>query len=163
MLSVARPAVSRPGFTFVELVLVVMVLGIMAGVAVPRYQTALDGVALETTAKRLATNLRYARQEAINQAQTLGIEFLPLAGAYSALTIGGVDISDPDHPGTPLNVLVNQATSRVALQSASFNGAEQITFDFRGDPSASGEVVLTTGARTATVQVSASGEVTVTP
>lgn len=163
VLLLVPPAPTRRGFTFVELLLVVMVLGIMAGVAVPRFQAALNGVALEAASKRLVANLRYARQEAITGGQQLGIEFVPASALYRSLTVDGFTIDDPDHPGTPLEVGFDTPASRVAIASADFGGTEQVMFDFRGDPSAAGNAILTNGDSTVTIDVNAVGEVSITP
>lgn len=152
----------RGGFTLIEVVLVVMVLGVMAGVAVPRYQAALDGMELECAAKRLASDLRLARQTAIQTATTRGLEFSPADDFYQTLTTGGGPIDDPDHPGSPLEVRFDHAGSRVLIDSTEFTD-DEIRFDFRGDPTEEGGLVLSTRRSSVTVAVSGAGAVSITP
>lgn len=148
----------RVGFTLIEVVLVVMV----AGVAVPRYQAALDGMELECAAKRLASDLRFARQTAIETATTRGFEFLPSTEVYQTLTTGGGPIDDPDHPGTPLEVRFDYAGSRVSIVSTDFTD-DTVSFGFRGDPSESGTITLSNRRSSRLVTVNGTGEVSITP
>lgn len=152
----------RSGFTLVELLLVVMVLGVVAGVAAPKYRAAMDGIALETAAKRLAADLRYARQEAMRRAVEIGLDFDAAAETYRSTTIGGATLPDLDHPSQTLAVDLWDYNGRVALASTSF-ASDRVTFDFRGDPSGAGSVELTNGSDTALVSVTLAGEVYLGP
>lgn len=139
-----------------------MVLGLMAGVAVPKYQAALDGMELECAAKRLAADLRYAREQACTASTTLGIEFLPLVEVYQAISIGGFQIDDPEHAGQPLRVSLTSGGNRVLIVATTFPG-DRAVFDFRGHSASSGSVQLTNGRSNASVHVNSAGEVYLTP
>jgi prepilin-type N-terminal cleavage/methylation domain-containing protein len=61
----------RAAFTLVELVLVVVILGVMAVVALPRFgHDALDRLATTTIAREIASDMRLARSLAISNAAT---------------------------------------------------------------------------------------------
>ncbi|QDT69053.1 hypothetical protein MalM25_19790 [Planctomycetes bacterium MalM25] len=140
--------------------LVVMLLGLMAGVAAPRYQAAGDDAALRTAAKRLVADLCHARQQARTRAEEVGLEFLPASRLYQSLQTGYGVIADADHPGGRLIVNLD---SRVTISAVDFGGAESIAFNFRGDPVSPGGVSLTDGRRTIRVMVNPLGEVVVSP
>lgn len=53
------------GFTLVELLVVLVVVGLIAALATPRFHRAMPGLRLETTSGELAAALRHSRAEAI--------------------------------------------------------------------------------------------------
>ncbi len=59
------------GFTLFELLVVLAIVSLVAGFAVPRFWTAIPGVELRQTARSVASTLRSARSQAIfkNRAQ----------------------------------------------------------------------------------------------
>lgn len=63
--------VSGAGFTFVELVFVTLILGILLVAAIPRLQRGWERLQVERAAFQLAQTLRTARTLAINQGQPI--------------------------------------------------------------------------------------------
>lgn len=56
---------SKSGFTLIEIILVIVVLGILMAVAIPRFN--FNNKLAYTTAKKLADDLRFTRSLAINK------------------------------------------------------------------------------------------------
>ena len=54
----------RRGFTLLELVLVVAILGVVAAIAAPRYGNAIQNYRANAAAQRLRADLEYARARA---------------------------------------------------------------------------------------------------
>ena len=154
------PLFSRPraGFTFVELVLVIMLFGVLAGVAAPRYQEAIAAVNLGAAAKRVAADLRRARSVATTTATPVTVTFDPATASYAS-----AGLPSPDRPDATLQASLAKRGEGVAISAVDFGGAAEITFDFRGDPAAAGAVTLTRGSMTKTVSVTVAGGVEVTP
>ncbi|MEN0111595.1 MAG: GspH/FimT family pseudopilin [Planctomycetota bacterium] len=152
------PTTGRPGFTLVELVIVVMLLGVLAGVAAPKYTAALAAVNLEAATKRLAADVRRARAHAIDSAQQVEIVFEPVAEAYHC-----GQISDPSRPDQTLSVALVERFGGVRIAGADFGGGETLTFDWRGQPNAAGEVKLAAGGASGIVVIGPLGDVEVTP
>lgn len=157
-----RPALHRrAGFTLIELVTVTLLLGILAGVAAPRYQEALAATRLDSAARRLAADLRYARTLSLSQAAEHGLVFDVGLGFYQSLDIAGRTVPSADHADEALLRNLTGDLAGVSIASADFGGVAELRFDFRGDPSSSGQVVLTNGASARTVTVNELGEVSI--
>jgi type IV fimbrial biogenesis protein FimT len=62
---------SHKGFTLMELMITVVVLGILAAIALPSFQSILEGRRLVGAADDLYSNLQFARSEAIKRNETI--------------------------------------------------------------------------------------------
>ncbi len=66
---------TQKGFTLVELILVVTIMGILVGAITPNLRFALEGRSLNSTAHSLAGTIRYARSVAIQRGVTTKLIF----------------------------------------------------------------------------------------
>jgi type IV fimbrial biogenesis protein FimT len=148
----------RHAFTLVELLIVVMILGVLAGVAAPAYTTALAGTALDTLARTMAADLRRARTQAIATSSPVTVEFLTSPPSYRS-----AQLDQMDRPGTRLNVRLASSGFSPGMPSADFDGSTSVTFDHYGDPSSEGSVLLTLRTFSRTVTVDGAGNVGVSP
>ncbi len=63
------------GFTLIELMIVLVIMGFMLAMVGPRVAKSLGGLSLKTTAKKVAGALRYARSKAVNTSRTYNVIF----------------------------------------------------------------------------------------
>jgi len=63
------------GFTLIELMIVIVIMGFILAFAGPRIAKSLGGLSLKTTAKKVAATLRYARSQAVNTGQIYNVIF----------------------------------------------------------------------------------------
>ena len=68
---------SRQGFSLIELMVVIAIVGIIAGIAAPPIFRYVDGNRLQTNADRMAADLQYARSLSISQGAILRFASTP--------------------------------------------------------------------------------------
>lgn len=138
----------RAGYSFLELAIVVLVLGILAGVAAPKYGEALDHYRVEAAARRIVADLKFGRERAISTAAEQRITFEAAADSY---TLDGMD--DINHATHEYSVNLAAQGYPVDL-TASFGGGSLFLWRHRGDAAQGGSVTVTSGAASRTVTVS---------
>src|SRR3990172_3205006 len=74
------------GFTLIELILVILILGIIAGVAVPAIRGVMDETVLDEAVQEVVSTLRYGRDLAIRNNTSRVIDFDPAQETCTLLT-----------------------------------------------------------------------------
>ena len=91
------------GFTFVEILIVTVILGILATIAIPALLNAIPSLRLKSSTRDIFSLLLMAKGEALNRSENITILFNPGGNNYSAFidngTGGGV-ANDQIHNGT---------------------------------------------------------------
>ncbi len=178
-----------PGFSLLELVIVILVLGIVAALGTPALLSSLDDVHLDAAASEVSTALQYAQLVAAGTGRatrvtidavgdTLSVEQMAHANLSVIMNpanteIDAVDVETgealgvADHPTvrmSPYQVsFSDERFGGVDVVSAAFGGGPTIDFSGAGAPSAAGTVVLALGGRQVTVAIDdLAGRVTVT-
>ena len=149
---------SRNGFSVLELIIVVLILGILAAIAVPAYSQSILRYRADFAARRLQSDLEYASTLARTTSTEICIKFLdngqPGGGYYWFETI-----EDPQRPGSLLTVLLKDEPYRVELSQS----PPEIWFDVYGRPLNSEVWVINFGTqheRTVSIDKN-TGEITV--
>ncbi len=143
-------------FSLVELVAVIVIMGLLAAVAVPRYAAAANRYHLSFATQRIAADLELARSRAIQSSTTTSIKFDPLTHTY---TLTG--FTTVDRAGNTRVVNMADDPYDVTLHSANFDGTFVAEFDGFGKPTSAGSVVLVRGGQRYQVSLAANGQVTV--
>ena len=147
------PSVARPGFTTIEMTIVVLVTGILVSVGAPRYFESLAHYQIEAAARLTAMDLRMARDHAVRTSSSQTVDFDATTESYALPTI-----PDPDNPSVTYSVQLSSRYS-VVVHSAAFGSVDLVQFDMYGKPTNSGSVVLRAGSRQRTIEVDAAGQV----
>ncbi|HHW55220.1 MAG: prepilin-type N-terminal cleavage/methylation domain-containing protein [bacterium] len=119
------------GYTFIELILVLMLLALLATITWPSLQASLDRFVLEETAWRIAREIRLVQQMAVVEGEWFQIQFLHNS---DRLRISGPSI-DP--------ILID-LPPQIDLQQTTFTNQE-VFFYPSGAPSMGGTVPLANG------------------
>ncbi len=146
------PPRHRPGFTFIEILVVVLILGIASAIILPQVSSR-DDLDAASAARTVMADLLYAQNRAIATQQCHYVVFNVTGQSYSLYSGSSQLSSGPTtlltHPisGNGYTMTFGQAganniSSDVTLGSVSFNGQNTIAFDELGVPYAynSGDV-----------------------
>lgn len=148
----ATPAGSRrASFALIELLLVVVVLAIIGGIAIPRFHNAMQRQRVESAALRLISDLDLARRQARTSNSAVSVFFDNLGPRYTL-----VGVQHLDRAGAPYLVDVGKAPYEVAMTYSAKNGGSVLVFDGYGQPSTELRVELRAGDATVAVVVDAS-------
>ena len=142
------PRARESGFTLLEVLVVVAVIGVLAAISAPAVQAGLDRYALISASQQVASTIRTARWQAVAKNKTLRLRFdYPDDSEYQV-----VDTSD-DAVGS-VQYLPGGIT---------FDSFEDLEFDPEGrliDPAAATSIVVTNDDdQDSTITVSTSGRV----
>ncbi|MHC5108631.1 MAG: pilus assembly FimT family protein [Planctomycetota bacterium] len=127
-------------FTLRELLVVLVITGTLAGIAVPRLATSLVTQRLAMAARRLAADIDYAR----NRAKLTGLDVImtfDVDDDWYALS----NTPDPDHPGQPYRVNIDRDPHLTDVLSADCRGDSQLVFNMFGKPDSGAVIVVHVG------------------
>jgi prepilin-type N-terminal cleavage/methylation domain-containing protein len=131
----------RRGFSLLETVLVVCILGTIAAIAMPRYVDSLNFYRADLAAKRIAADLAMARDHAWTTGARQVVTFDPNTHEYRLPGIRSLERSTAEYV-----VILSKAPYDAEIISADFQGQSNVTFDGYGLPDRSGQVVVKAGS-----------------
>ncbi len=136
------------GFSLIELIVVIAVLAIVAGVAVPRFMNQ-QGIRSEAAARQLAADLRFSQRLAATFGTPCGV--VVGEGGTSYTVFQGAGFAPAEDPLTREPFVVN-LSEKYSTVAAPVGAA--VTFDTRGRPSFSAGFggSFTIGGRTVAVE-----------
>lgn len=107
------------GFSLVELVVVVFVLGTIAAIAAPRFGYASSSYRLEAAIKKIENDLGYAVRSARAKSTTVELAFDPDTDRYTL-----VGVADPQNPKIDLTIDLRAMPYGVDLSDVRFSGTD---------------------------------------
>ncbi len=128
------------GFTFIELVIVILLIGILAAVFAPRLFRQADSFKVDAAAEQIANHIRLAQSRAIAQHEDHTVDFIPSENRYSVYNEEtGTVVENPLKRGTNLNIDFDddEQLKGVTIEDTTF-GEHYVTFNALGKPSDSG-------------------------
>lgn len=146
------------GFTLVEIVLVTLLLGILAGVATPKFAGSLRRVKAEAACRRIASDLLLARHNAIDRSSTQAVQFNVAGSSYTLPSVAHLDRANATY-----SVSLGAAPYQAELVSAVLGADAEVVFDQYGQPDSGGVVTVRVGTTTGTVTLNATSGLPTVP
>lgn len=146
----------RSGVSFLELVIIMLVLSIFAAAGASRYSQSVDRFRAQNAARRIEADLQLAASEAQRVSSPRIVQFDVAGNSYELLAV-----SDIDDAGQPYVVDLANSTYAATLASADFSGSAVASFDMYGRPTNAGTVVVQSASQSQTVTLNADGSTSI--
>lgn len=130
----------RVGFSLLELMLVLVIVGTLAGVAAPRYANSISRYRADMAAQRVAADLHLARRHALISGADETVTFTTASEQYQIVGLQSMDRSTEDYI-----VKLSASPYSAEIVSASFGGDGTVVFDAYGVPDDGGQIVVRAG------------------
>ena len=156
----------QSGFTLIELIVIIAILGVFAGIAVPNFLSYMPKYRLNGAARQIMGDLMAARMQAVKENRKVGVGWVDETN-YGIFRITPVDPGadiwtiikpvniDSNYPG----VTLGHATVSGGFIGGEFNG---ISFSSRGTRDTGGSIGLINSTGSKRVTVSITGRVKIT-
>ncbi len=129
------------GFSLIELVMVVAIIGITSGMVIPRFANSTSLARVNAATNRIIRDAALARQRAMSTSQPRSMVFAAVGYSISGLT--SLNNRSPDY-AVDLAVEPYKANAL----TANLGGDAQVTFNIYGVPDSGGTISVTVGGNT---------------
>ncbi len=133
-----------------EVVWVIVIIGILAAIAAPRFSNSIAIQRIEAAGRRIAVDLGLAQRNAMSTNANQTVQFRATPELYRLK-----GMPHPDHPNLEYEVLLSEEPYGVSYVSVDFGGDLDLIFDIYGIPDSGGTVVISLGSQVKTITVDA--------
>ena len=143
------------GFTLIEIIIVIFIIVILAGIFAPRLFRQADSFKVEAAAEQIANHIRLAQSRAIAEHEDHRVYFDTTNDAYSVYNVGtGITIKNPLKPDKDLIIDFDTDGQLKGIDISSLSPAEySATFNALGKPTAGGSITITKGSSTLHIDI----------
>ena len=144
----------KKGLTAIEMIVVISIIGIMAGMIVPTISKYLPGIQLNGSAREITDNLREAQERTVTEQNQHLVRFFPTASPAYFKLIRIVNSNEE------LMRQVNLPTSQTLTLDETI-ADNQIIFSPDGGPSSSGNITIDNDTSNKIINISPAGFISI--
>lgn len=124
-----------------ELLIVVLIIGLLASMALPRFGASIARARADAAARRITTDLEFARHRAILKGASQAVKFDVATNSYNL-----PDVPHLDHPDSIYAVSLAEMPYEAQLTKVTLGGDATIIFDGFGVPDSRGDIEVRVGS-----------------
>jgi prepilin-type N-terminal cleavage/methylation domain-containing protein len=148
---------NESGVTFLELMVVIGIMAILASIAIPGFLGWLPQYRMRSAADEVLSTLQHAKLRAIRENDIVSVRFDFATDRYTAFLDNGAGAAagNGTQDAGEVTVKNGQMPAGIDLQSSTFGPVVQ--FNRRGFPDANGDIVVANGPNTRTINLTLGG------
>ena len=136
---------ATPGFSLTELIVMIVLIGIFAAMAMTRTSTGMTTIQVQIAIDQITTDIDYSKSMAFAKHDTITLVFSTALEKYTVYNgPDGSRSAITDFPNSTNGVISFDQSDfiEVDITSANFNGTSELQFLPLGDPKSGGSIVL---------------------
>jgi len=136
---------TAPGFSLTELIVMIVLIGIFAAMAMTRTSTGMTTIQVQIAIDQITTDIDYSKSMAFARHDTITLVFSTTLEQYTIYNgPDGSRSAITDFPNSNNGVISFDQSDfiEVDITSANFNGTSELQFLPLGDPKSGGSIVL---------------------
>ena len=136
---------ATPGFSLTELIVIIVLIGIFAAMAMTRTSTGMTTIQVQIAIDQITTDIDYSKSMAFAKHDTITLVFSTTLEQYTIYNgPDGSRSAITDFPNSTNGVISFDQSDfiEVDITSANFNGTSELQFLPLGDPKSGGSIVL---------------------
>ena len=136
---------ATPGFSLTELIVMIVLIGIFAAMAMTRTSTGMTTIQVQIAIDQITTDIDYSKSMAFARHDTITLVFSTTLEQYTIYNgPDGSRSAITDFPNSTNGVISFDQSDfiEVDITSANFNGTSELQFLPLGDPKSGGSIVL---------------------
>ncbi len=115
--------------TMVDVTIVILILGLMAALAAPRFTDSIRRTKLQVAARQTAAHIDYIRRVAVNEARTTTFHCSNTSHRY-----GSGEVDFPERHGELIYISIRDEYDPAFTLTADFDSNTSLSFNFEGVP-----------------------------
>jgi type II secretory pathway pseudopilin PulG len=146
-----QPAPARHAVSLIDLTVTLLLMGIMAGVAIPRFAGSISWHRCQSAAARIVADLSYAQQQAVARSTSQTVQFMTSTSSYVIPGLPHLNVG-----GQTFNVSLSQYPYESKIISASLGSDAKLIYDMHGRADSGGTIIVSSGSYRRTITIDAS-------